>query len=310
MSSRDPRTHRQTTGANLPVTSVWLTGQQPARVQRAGRYATDTKIHPAKMLPAIAAHAITVYTKPGDLVLDPMCGVGTTLVEAAHAGRDAIGVDLEPHFTAVATANLHLAAQQGATGHGRVITGDATNLARLLPGTVRGQAALVLTSPPYGPVTHPSTIHKTPGAGLRKEHQHYRDRPRRRDARVNLAYAGWDRLLDGLTQILTEAATFLRPGGTVVITSRPIRQGRDDLIDLPSHVLTAATAAGLEPVERCVALLAAVHPDKLVHRASMFALMAARRARAAGVPVSLITHEDVHILRKPVKACGSPELGP
>lgn len=258
----------------------------------------ETVIHPAKMLPAIAAHAIAVYTEPGDLVLDPMCGVGTTLVEAVRAGRHAIGVDLEPAFTAVAAANLRLAADHGATGQGRVITGDSTSLARLLAPDLREAAALVLTSPPYGPVTHPTRIRTTNGEGLIKEHQRYGER-RRRSGRRNLAYAGWDRLLDGFTQILSGAAAYLRPGGTVVVTSRAVRRRRDDLIDLPSHVLAAATAAGLEPVERCVALLAAVHPDKTIHRASMLALLQARHSRTLGIPASLITHEDVHILRKP-----------
>jgi modification methylase len=34
----------------------------------------------------IAAHAIRTYTRPGDLVLDPMCGIGTTI----HLGRSAL----------------------------------------------------------------------------------------------------------------------------------------------------------------------------------------------------------------------------
>jgi tRNA G10 N-methylase Trm11 len=88
-------------------------------------------IHPAKMLPALAAHAVTAYTTAGELVLDPMCGAGTTLVEAVRAGRHGIGVDIEPPFTALARANLRLAARHDATGRGRVITGDATDLPRL-----------------------------------------------------------------------------------------------------------------------------------------------------------------------------------
>jgi modification methylase len=39
---------------------------------------------PGKMLPANAAAAITRYTAPGDLVADPMCGIGTTLAEAVY----------------------------------------------------------------------------------------------------------------------------------------------------------------------------------------------------------------------------------
>jgi DNA modification methylase len=30
------------------------------------------------MLPAIGAHAVAAYTRPGDLVFDPMCGIVTT----------------------------------------------------------------------------------------------------------------------------------------------------------------------------------------------------------------------------------------
>src|SRR4051794_39803608 len=99
---------------SMPVTSVWLTCQQPARDQRRGRYVPETSTHPGKMLPNLAAHAISSFTAPGDLVLDPMVGSGTTLVEAMHLGRDAIGIDIEPRFTALAERNISLASSQGA----------------------------------------------------------------------------------------------------------------------------------------------------------------------------------------------------
>jgi len=124
--------------AELPVTSAWLTCQRPAPHQRRGRYVPETTSHPAKMLPDLAAHAIAAYTAPGETVFDPMCGAGTTLVEAVRCGRDAVGVDIESRFTTIATANLRLAAADGATASGRVITGDATDLVTLLPARVRG----------------------------------------------------------------------------------------------------------------------------------------------------------------------------
>ena len=74
-----------------PAVSVWTTAQTSPAAQRKGCYVADSTAHPAKMLPAVAAHAIAHYTQPGDLVLDPMCGIGTTLVEAVHAGRRAVG---------------------------------------------------------------------------------------------------------------------------------------------------------------------------------------------------------------------------
>jgi modification methylase len=293
MPDRSPSTghRRPAPSGGLPVTSVWLTCQRPAREQRRGRYVPATRVHPAKMLPALAAHAVTAYTAPGDLVLDPMCGAGTTLVEAVHAGRHAIGVDIEPKFTAIAAANLDLAATQGAPGTGTVLTGDSTRLHGLLPAHARGRVGLVLTSPPYGNTTH-GLVHVNGAGRVAKEHHRYG-----RAGRGNLAYTGWDHLLAGFTQILTACHAALRPGGTLVITARPVRRHRDDLIDLPTHLLDAAVAAGFEPVERCVALLAAVRDDRLVHRASMFAIIAARRARADGIPVAVLAHEDVLVLR-------------
>src|SRR4051794_6869311 len=73
--------------------SVWACAQQPAASQRRGRYLPGSTAHPAKMLPAVAAAAITAYTQPGVIVLDPMCGIGTTLIEAVHQGRTAIGIE-------------------------------------------------------------------------------------------------------------------------------------------------------------------------------------------------------------------------
>ena len=131
--------------------SVWPTAQRDARTQRRGRYLPESTAHPAKMLPAIAATAISRYTEPGDLVADPMCGIGTTLVEAVHLGRDGLGIEYEDRWAGVAAANVAHARRQGATGTAEVIRGDARQLPALLPPGTAGRAALVVTSPPYGP---------------------------------------------------------------------------------------------------------------------------------------------------------------
>lgn len=49
-----------------------------------------------KFIPQIAARAISILTQPGELVVDPYCGSGTTLVESVLLGRRAIGIDLNP----------------------------------------------------------------------------------------------------------------------------------------------------------------------------------------------------------------------
>jgi hypothetical protein len=50
--------------------------------------------YPARFSPVFAAAAIRAFTQPGDLVLDPHVGGGTTLVEAIAAGREGVGVDI------------------------------------------------------------------------------------------------------------------------------------------------------------------------------------------------------------------------
>ncbi len=281
--------------------SVWLTGQQTARAQRAGRYVPASVAHPGKMLPAIARHAILAYTQPGDLVLDPMCGIGTTLVEAVHAGRDAVGVEYEPTWVQLARRNLHHARTQGANGMGRVVHGDARHIDALLAEELRGHVALVLTSPPYGASLH-GQVTARPGRGVVKRDYRYSRDP------DNLAHVGLDRLLDGVVQILTGCAPLLRPGGIVAITVRPYWE-KGVLVDLPGQLTTAVTErTELRLLDRNVALLAALRNDHLVTRASFFQLNQVRRARATGRPRHLIAHEDVIVFAgesHPSDAAGS-----
>ena len=49
-----------------------------------------------KFIPQIAGQAIDLISAPGELVLDPYTGSGTSLLEAALSGRHSIGIDLNP----------------------------------------------------------------------------------------------------------------------------------------------------------------------------------------------------------------------
>jgi DNA modification methylase len=50
----------------------------------------------ARMIPPISRYLIEKYSAKGELVLDPFCGSGTTLLEAYLQGRQAVGIDLNP----------------------------------------------------------------------------------------------------------------------------------------------------------------------------------------------------------------------
>lgn len=285
-----PRPHAATGSRGV---SVWATGQAAPATQRLrDRYHPDSVKHPAKMLPAIVAHAVQAYTRPGDLVLDPMCGIGTTLVESLYLGRRAVGVEYEARWAKLARTNLALARDAGIELDAAVHQGDARKLPDLLPERLRGRVNLVITSPPYGASTH-GHVRVRAGEGVSKTDHRYGSVL----DRGNLANVGLGRLLSGFTRILSGVSEFLAPGGHVVITARPWRE-HAELVNLPAHLITCATLAGLTPVERCVALLGRLSDGDLVARSSFFQRDFIVKNRRAGLPMHLIAHEDVIILQK------------
>ena len=54
--------------------------------------------HPAAYPYGLAADHIRSWSAPGDLVIDPMCGSGTTLRASANLERRAIGIEVNPEY--------------------------------------------------------------------------------------------------------------------------------------------------------------------------------------------------------------------
>ncbi len=62
--------------------------------------------YPARFSPAFASAAIEAFSQPGDRILDPYMGGGTTIVEAVAQGRRAVGVDLNALAVFVTRAKI------------------------------------------------------------------------------------------------------------------------------------------------------------------------------------------------------------
>jgi DNA methylase len=62
--------------------------------------------HPAPMPVEVARRAIRLSTWPGEVVLDPFAGSGTTLVAARQLGRRAIGIEASEAYCALAVQRL------------------------------------------------------------------------------------------------------------------------------------------------------------------------------------------------------------
>lgn len=84
--------------------------------------------YPAKFPPQIPARLIEILTRPGDVVLDPFCGSGTTLVEALRLDRAAVGADINPIAILIAeakTARLDVVAERALEELEQAVESDA-----------------------------------------------------------------------------------------------------------------------------------------------------------------------------------------
>lgn len=81
-----------------PIDGSVLTFQRPKLDRGKG--------HPTQKPVDLCRYLIRTYTNPGDLVLDNVCGSGTTLVAARAEGRRAIGIDIEEKWCELAASRL------------------------------------------------------------------------------------------------------------------------------------------------------------------------------------------------------------
>ena len=89
--------------------SNWI-GRDMAYPNNVLHLATEcsNRAHPAAFPVALPGWFIKLFTAPGDLVLDPFMGSGSTLVAAAALGRRGIGVDTDELFCDAARDRLGL----------------------------------------------------------------------------------------------------------------------------------------------------------------------------------------------------------
>lgn len=66
----------------------------------------EAKDHPAPFPCELARDHITSWTNEGDVILDPMCGSGTTCKAAKQLGRNYIGIDICREYCEIARKRL------------------------------------------------------------------------------------------------------------------------------------------------------------------------------------------------------------
>lgn len=113
---------------------AWFVHKPPPRNK-------EVLLHPAKFPEDLIRSYIENFTRPGDRVLDPMAGTGSTLVAAQQCNRVALGIELNPRFAQIATQRRNDALPF------QLIIGDARE--RKSYAHLPSEIAYCITSPPY-----------------------------------------------------------------------------------------------------------------------------------------------------------------
>ena len=168
--------------------------------------------HIAKTPVHLARWAVQQFTKPGDWVLDPTIGAGTTGVEALTHGRKAIGVELE--FGRMARNNMK--------AHGteekdfKLFEGDARDLKKFMNGW-EPFVSLIVNNPPYSGDEHGAPIKNKNGVKVGRYQKNYD-----RMLTNNIAF-----LKEGEEYFRTIALSYLKPGGRFVIGVKDMMRQRE-----------------------------------------------------------------------------------
>ena len=154
--------------------------------------------------------------RPGDTVLDPFCGTGTLLMEAAMLGMKCIGVDIDGDQVQGARSNLKwLAKDMGEKLDYDIVKGDS----RELTSVVKKQVDAVAFEPILGPI--------------------YKKPPLRDEAEKTIK-----ELTTLYRQVLTEISSILRPDGRVAMTI-PVINTEGEPVSVKFRDLTRGTGLAL-----------------------------------------------------------------
>lgn len=132
---------------DLECSTVWS-------FKRRGNWATHRSGYRGNWSPQVVRNLLMRYSKEGDIVLDPMVGGGTTLIECALTGRCGIGIDINPAAISITKEGLYFGDTEEAEkynqagGEQEIYIGDARDLTIIDDASVD----FVLTHPPYSDI--------------------------------------------------------------------------------------------------------------------------------------------------------------
>ncbi|ANI91361.1 TRM11 family SAM-dependent methyltransferase [Dietzia timorensis] len=295
---------------------VWLVGQKVSPTQRKERYVRESFSHPAKMLPELAARLIRTYTKEGELVLDPMSGIGTSGVEAIWQNRNYVGIEVETQYAKLQEESLRLAESQGAEGSWNVYNRDARE------GFSAETVDLICFSPPYHDAIHNqgdeiARIKRKIDSGkatpaMLSRFKNWKPESEYAGAGTrsfgyssngeNIGHQNGDQYWRSMDHIYGKAYDALKPGGYLAVATKEQRDRKTgNLTNLYGDTVAHCQAIGFGLHQHIAAVLCKIHGDgEVIPRTSHWQRMAVKKANESERVVLLNQFEDVAVFRKPL----------
>lgn len=195
----------------------WIIPKPPPRKK-------NEALHPAKYPETLVSDFIELFTKPGETILDPMVGTGSSVVAAIRSGRNGYGIDLMPEFVDISQKRIDEELRPSlfesfySSAKGFVYQGDSTKLTdiqELMDITFD----YAVTSPPYW------SMLTNPGS---------ENQEKRRKQNLRLVYSesnndlgntqDYDKFLELLESVYIQVAYKLKPGAGLTVVVKNVKR--------------------------------------------------------------------------------------
>lgn len=124
----------------LENTSVWSFKER-------GNWATHKGDYRGNCPPQVPRNLILKYTREEDIVLDPFCGSGTSMIECKLLNRKGIGIDVNVGSLKLAKDRLNF--EYNNIYEPKLIRADSTNLQKIIPNE---KIDFIFAHPPYADI--------------------------------------------------------------------------------------------------------------------------------------------------------------
>ena len=236
-----------------------IDGKEWSRLSRSinvyeGPIANKRRLHGAAFPPSLAEHFIKIYTRPGDWVLDPFMGVGTTGDAAEMLGRHFYGFEISKKFIALARRGIDPADARyfeyvqnkiSRRPEKKFFNASCLGLDKYVPAN---SVHLSLTSPPYGHLlnkiarsfaayTYSKNIYKNNGRKLASAYTKRSD---------DFGNQSLEEYCDSVSQVMKKLYHAAIPSGYNVWVVRDYREmtGHFPYINLHGKIIELATKHG------------------------------------------------------------------